>query len=145
MNKKGPVIIIEDDDDDQFILKQIFEKLNYPNKVIFFNDGEKALDFLNKADTIPFLILSDINMPKLNGFDLRNKLKLDADLAIKCIPYLFFSTALNQEMVINAYSVSAQGFFVKENSMEELEKTVTVIMDYWLKCAAPNNFQKDYY
>jgi len=145
MNKKGPVIIIEDDDDDRFILKEIFEKLNYPNKVIFFNDGEKALDFLNKADTIPFLILSDINMPKLNGFDLRNKLKLDADLAIKCIPYLFFSTALNQEMVINAYSVSAQGFFVKENSMEELEKTVTVIMDYWLKCAAPNNFQKDYY
>jgi len=144
MNKKGPVIIIEDDDDDQFILKEVFEKLKYPNKIIFFNDGEKALAFLNKADTIPFLILSDINMPKLNGFDLRNKLKLDADLAIKCIPYLFFSTALNQEMVINAYSVSAQGFFVKDNSIQELEKTISVIMDYWLKCAAPNNFQKDY-
>ena len=144
MNKKGPVIIIEDDEDDQLVLQEVFEKLNYPNKVIFFNDGEKALDFLNKADTIPFLILSDINMPKLNGFDLRNKLKLDADLAIKCIPYLFFSTALNQEMVINAYSVSAQGFFVKEVSVQEIEKTITVIMDYWLKCAAPNNFQKGY-
>ena len=144
MNKKGPVIIIEDDEDDQYVLKEVFEKLNYPNKVIFFNDGEKALDFLNKADTIPFLILSDINMPKLNGFDLRNKLKLDADLAIKCIPYLFFSTALNQEMVINAYSVSAQGFFAKEVSVQEIEKTITVIMDYWLKCAAPNNFQKGY-
>jgi CheY-like chemotaxis protein len=144
MNKKGPVIIIEDDDDDQLILKEIFKKLNYPNKVIFFNEGEKALDFLNKVDTIPFLILSDINMPKLNGFDLRNKSKLDADLAIKCIPYLFFSTALNQQMVINAYSVSAQGFFVKDDSVQELEKTITLIMDYWLKCAAPNNFQKDY-
>jgi len=144
MNKKGPVIIIEDDEDDQLVLQEVFEKLNYPNKVIFFNDGEKALDFLNKADTIPFLILSDINMPKLNGFDLRNKLKLDADLAIKCIPYLFFSTALNQEMVINAYSVSAQGFFAKEVSVQEIEKTITVIMDYWLKCAAPNNFQKGY-
>ena len=69
---------------------------------------------------------------------------MDADLAIKCIPYLFLSSALNQQMVINAYSVSAQGFFVKEVSVQEIEKTITVIMDYWLKCAAPNNFQKGY-
>jgi len=140
MNKTGPVIIIEDDEDDQFILKEVFKKLNYPNQVIFFTDGEKALEFLNKAETIPFLILSDINMPKLNGFALRNKLREDEKLSIKCIPYLFFSTALNQQSVIDAYSTSAQGFFVKSNSIQEIEKTIFVIMEYWLKCAAPNNF-----
>jgi len=140
MNKNGPVIIIEDDEDDQFILKEVFEKLNYRNEVIFFSDGEKALEFLNKAETIPFLILSDINMPKLNGFALRNKLREDEKLSIKCIPYLFFSTALNQQSVIDAYSTSAQGFFVKSNSIQEIEKTIFVIMEYWLKCAAPNNF-----
>jgi len=140
MNKNGPVIIIEDDEDDQFILKEVFKKLNYPNQVIFFTDGEKALEFLNKAETIPFLILSDINMPKLNGFALRNKLREDEKLSIKCIPYLFFSTALNQQSVIDAYSTSAQGFFVKSDSIQEIEKTIFVIMEYWLKCAAPNNF-----
>jgi CheY-like chemotaxis protein len=140
MNKNGPVIIIEDDEDDQFILKEVFEKLNYRNEVIFFSDGEKALEFLNKAETIPFLILSDINMPKLNGFALRNKLREDEKLSIKCIPYLFFSTALNQQSVIDAYSTSAQGFFVKSDSIQEIEKTIFVIMEYWLKCAAPNNF-----
>ena len=140
MNKNGPVIIIEDDEDDQFILKEVFKKLNYRNEVIFFSDGEKALEFLNKAETIPFLILSDINMPKLNGFALRNKLREDEKLSIKCIPYLFFSTALNQQSVIDAYSTSAQGFFVKSDSIQEIEKTIFVIMEYWLKCAAPNNF-----
>ena len=140
MNKKGPVIIIEDDEDDQGFLTEVFQKLNYPNKIIFFNDPQNALDFLNRADTIPFLILSDINMPKLSGFELRNKLRVDAKLQLKCIPYLFFSTALNEQTVINAYSASAQGFFVKQNSMEELEKTISVIMEYWLRCAAPNNF-----
>ena len=140
MNKNGPVIIIEDDEDDQFILKEVFEKLNYRNEVIFFSDGEKALEFLNKAETIPFLTLSDINMPKLNGFALRNKLREDEKLSIKCIPYLFFSTALNQQSVIDAYSTSAQGFFVKSDSIQEIEKTIFVIMEYWLKCAAPNNF-----
>src|SRR5580698_698393 len=114
MNKNGPIVIIEDDDDDQLALKEVFEKLNYPNEVIFFFDGQSALDYLNHPAILPFLILSDINMPKLDGFELRKKLKTDADLAVKCIPYLFFSTALNQRAVIDAYSMSVQGFFVKQ-------------------------------
>ncbi len=142
MNKSGPVIIIEDDADDQDFLTEVFQKLNYPNKIMFFHDGQEALDHLSKTDIIPFLILSDINMPKLNGFDLREKLRTDAKLQIKCIPYLFFSTASNQKSVVNAYSMSAQGFFVKETSMHELEKTIGVIMEYWKKCVAPKDFDE---
>jgi CheY-like chemotaxis protein len=139
-NKSGPIIIIEDDADDQDVLTEIFNKLNYPNKILFFFDGQKALDFINDSDDSPFLILSDINMPKLNGFALREKLKTDAKLSIKCIPYLFFSTAANQKSVIEAYSLSVQGFFVKQNSMGELEKTISAIVEYWRRCAAPNDF-----
>jgi CheY-like chemotaxis protein len=140
MNKYGPVIIIEDDTDDQDILKEVFKNLKYPNELIFFPDGQEALDFLNSSDLIPFVILSDINLPKLDGFALRSKIKMDADLQLRCIPYIFFSTALNQKAVIDAYSMSVQGFFVKQNSISELEKTITVIMEYWKRCAAPNNF-----
>jgi CheY-like chemotaxis protein len=140
MNKNGPVIIIEDDADDQAFLKEVFQKLKYPNELIFFSDGQEALDFLNSSKIVPFIILSDINMPKLSGIELRTKLKTDASLTLKCIPYLFFSTALNQKAVINAYSMSVQGFFVKQASIEELEKTITVIMEYWKRCAAPKNF-----
>ncbi len=140
MNRNGPVIIIEDDLDDEEFLQLVFNKLNYPNKIIFFSDGQAALDYLNRTDIVPFIILSDINMPKLDGFALRDKVKTDAALQIKCIPYLFFTTALNQRMVINAYSNSVQGFFVKEPSMSELEKTIQIIMEYWMRCASPNNF-----
>jgi len=140
MNKNGPVIIIEDDADDQDFLKEVFQKLKYPNELIFFADGQEALDFLNSGKVVPFIILSDINMPKLSGFELRTKLKEDAELTIKCVPYLFFSTALNQKSVMDAYSLSVQGFFVKQNSMDELEKTITVIMEYWKRCAAPKNY-----
>jgi CheY-like chemotaxis protein len=140
MNKDGPIIIIEDDADDQELLMEVFQNLNYTNKLIFFSDGATALDFLNKSDTLPFLILSDINLPKLDGFALRDKLKTDAALTLKCIPYLFFSTALNQKAVMDAYSLSVQGFFVKQTSTAELEKTISVIMEYWKRCAAPNNF-----
>ena len=67
VNKNGPVIIIEDDADDQDFLTEIFQKLNYQNKILFFRDGQEALDHINVTDELPFLILSDINMPKLNG------------------------------------------------------------------------------
>jgi CheY-like chemotaxis protein len=142
VNKNGPIIIIEDDEDDQDFLTEIFQKLNYQNKILFFFDGQEALDHINTSDELPFLILSDINMPKLNGFALREKLKTDAKLSNKCIPYLFFSTALNQKTVIDAYSQSVQGFFVKQNSMDELEKTISAIMEYWRRCAAPNDFSE---
>lgn len=140
LNKNGPIIIIEDDEDDQEFLTEMFHKLNYQNEIVFFFDGQDALDHINASQDLPFLILSDINMPKLDGFELRQKLRTDSKLSNKCIPYLFFSTAANQKAVIDAYSKSVQGFFVKQNSMAELEKTISAIMEYWRRCAAPNDF-----
>jgi CheY-like chemotaxis protein len=139
MNRNGPIVIIEDDSDDQEILIEVFKKLNYSNEIIFFLGSEEALNYLNRTDISPFLILSDINMPKLDGFALRNKIYTDSQLKLKCIPYLFFSTASTQKAVIDAYSMSVQGFFVKQNSMAELEKTIQVIMEYWTRCVAPND------
>jgi len=140
MNKNGAIIIVEDDQDDQAFLEEVFVSLGYPNKRLYFWDGEEALEYLNETDSKPFLILSDINMPRLDGFQLRQKLHTDAGLQLRCIPYLFFSTAMNEKMVIDAYSMSAQGFFIKPHSFAELEKTIKNIMEYWLMCAAPNNF-----
>jgi DNA-binding NarL/FixJ family response regulator len=79
-------------------------------------------------------------MPKLDGFALRQKLRSDAALQLKCIPYLFISTAATQKAVIDAYSLSVQGFFVKQSSLAEIEATISSIMEYWKRCAAPNNF-----
>jgi CheY-like chemotaxis protein len=138
MANSQPIVVIEDDADDQDLLATVFTKLNYPNEILFFNDGQDALDYLNNNNHItPFLILSDINLPKLNGFALREKIRMDAELQVKCIPYLFFSTSSSQKSVRHAYSLSIQGFFIKQNTMQELEKTITVIMEYWQRCISP--------
>ena len=140
MNKEGPIVIIEDDPDDQFLLDVIFQKLGYTNRVIYFFDGQQALDYLDETNDVPFLILSDIDLPILDGFALREKLHNDARLKLKCIPYLFFSTAIDQRTVIDAYSLSVQGFFIKPESITTLEETISTIIRYWKLCAAPNNF-----
>ena len=140
MNKNGPVIVIEDDQDDKEVFEEVFQRLGYSNKLLFFLDGQSALDYLNASDETPFLILSDINMPKLDGFALRQKIKTDAALELKCIPYLFFTTAANQKAVIDAYSMSVQGFFIKPASINDLETTIAAIMEYWRLCSSPNSF-----
>jgi predicted O-methyltransferase YrrM len=57
MNKNGPVVVIEDDEDDKQMLQEIFKNLNYKNKIVFFEDGNEALEYLNRTDVMPFLIL----------------------------------------------------------------------------------------
>ncbi|MEB2786369.1 response regulator [Algoriphagus persicinus] len=138
MNKRGPIIIIEDDMDDQLILVEVFKQLNYSNKLIFFDDGEDALEYLIETDVEPFLVLSDINMPKLNGLELREKVHNNEDLRLKSIPYLFFSTSAEQKHVIDAYSRSIQGFFVKPNGFENLKRMMMKIVEYWQECESPN-------
>ncbi len=138
MNKTGPIIIIEDDSGDQELLKIVFEELKFINEIIFFKDGEKALGYLTISAIEPFLILSDINMPKLNGLELREKIHTNEDLRLKCIPYLFFSTSAEQKHVVDAYSKSVQGFFIKPYSFEELKRTIKIIIEYWQECVSPN-------
>jgi len=141
MNKSGPIIVIEDDQDDQDILSDVFKKIECPNKIFFFTDGNEALEFLNRTEIQPFMILSDINMPKINGFELRNKVFADKQLMTKCIPYLFFTTSSNKDAVLDAYALSVQGFFIKPTSINTLESMVRKIVDYWQICIAPNEYE----
>ena len=57
---------------------------------------------------------------------------------MKSIPYLFFSTSAEQKQVIDAYSRSIQGFFVKPNNYNKLKNTIMKIVEYWQECVSPN-------
>jgi CheY-like chemotaxis protein len=143
MNKAGPIIVIEDDADDQFVLKEVFEKLGYPNEVVFFLDGEKALEYLKGEGVYPFLILSDINMPRVDGFALRKMVHTNEGLSEKCIPYLFFTTSASKKAVQDAYKMSTQGYFLKPTNYNKLLDTIRRIVEYWQECYSPNSYGSD--
>ena len=138
MNKNGAIIIVEDDKDDQEMFGEVLKELNFINEIIFFNDGQEALSYLIENSAEPFIVFSDINMPKLDGKELRKKILENEDIRLRTIPYLFFTTSAAQEDVIDAYSKSIQGFFVKPTSFQELKRLLKNIIEYWQDCVSPN-------
>jgi CheY-like chemotaxis protein len=140
MNKNGPIIVIEDDEEDQEILLEIFERLPYKNQLVFFTNGNDVIDFINTPGNKPFLILSDVNMPKVNGFELRNRVFTNEQLQDKHVPYLFFTTGTHKKAVVDAYSMSVQGFFIKPSNLSALENTIRKIVEYWQECIAPHQY-----
>jgi CheY-like chemotaxis protein len=135
----SPILIVEDDPDDQDILKSVCAEIGVEEQLLFFNNGNKVFEYLKTTTQKPLLILCDINMPLMDGLELLESINHDVFLKRKSIPFIFFSTAASPAQVRRAYELSVQGFFLKENSFEELKKTMHLILLYWLKCRHPNS------
>lgn len=129
--------MIEDDQDDRDFLKDIFESLDYPNQIVFFEDSTKVLDYLSDTKVNPFMIISDINMPKLNGFELRDKILQDSTINKKCLPYIFLSTSQNPVNIEQAYNLSVQGYFKKQEIFSDYKEMIDNIIQYWLVSLTP--------
>ena len=138
MSKKGPIIAIEDDSDDQFLLKTAMSELQVENQLIFFENGLEALSYLEVTKDQPFLILCDINMPVMNGLELREQIDSNEYLRKKSIPFVFLSTADNPAVVEAAYNSTIQGFYKKVSNFSDFKKRLRIIVDYWEHCLHPN-------
>jgi CheY-like chemotaxis protein len=139
MTSKAPIVVIEDDEDDQLFIEEAITSLAIVNPVVFFNNGVAAIDYLLATPEAPLVILSDVNMPAMNGLELRQLIDLDEYLKQKCIPFVFLTTAADQGLVNTAYRLTIQGFFKKERTFAGLQEQLRSILDYWDKCIHPNS------
>lgn len=69
----NPIFIVDDDADDQDILREVLAELGLKNEIQFFTDAETLINELRSNPIVPFLIISDINLPKMTGLELRKK------------------------------------------------------------------------
>lgn len=139
MANAGPILIIEDDTDDQEMIERAIREAGTTNNIVFLDNGADALEYLKTTPVQPFLIFCDINMPKLNGIELKMKIDQNPDLRKKSIPFVFFTTTANRMSVNLAYTrMTIQGFFEKSSNHVELVTTLKIILDYWSKCRHPN-------
>jgi CheY-like chemotaxis protein len=131
MKKHRDILIIEDDEDDRDILKEIFRDLGYKNNLVFFADSTQVVEYLRRPEIQPFIIISDINMPKLGGFELRNIIMNEEILMDKDIPYIFISNAQDENSVKQANKLSVQGFIQKGDDYNKYKEKIKNLIDYW--------------
>ena len=133
MRKHRDILVIEDDEDDREILQEIFRDLGYKNHIIFFSDSTEALEYLRKPEIDPFIVISDINMPKLGGFELRNLILKEEIFMDKDIPYIFISNAQDDKSVKTANKLSAQGYIHKGSDYNNYKEKIRDLIDYWVE------------
>jgi CheY-like chemotaxis protein len=139
MSKNGNILIVEDDIDDKELLEDIIVELGVANNIIWKANGIEAFTYLCTTTDPMFIIFSDINMPNMNGLELKRKIDADPVLRKKSIPFVFYSTAASREAVNEAYTeLTIQGFFIKGSDYNRTKAIVNTIIEYWKDCVHPN-------
>lgn len=113
------------------------EGIKVENPLKLFTDGEQLINELKLKDALPFIIISDVNLHKMDGFTLRQKLLDDDSMSSKSIPFIFWSAQATKEQTQKAYDLSVHGFFVKESEFEEMKDMFKRIIQYWFKSKSP--------
>jgi CheY-like chemotaxis protein len=135
MNKKGDIIIVEDDPDDWEILLEVFEHVldgeGYENRVVIFEEAPMVIDYLKECEIEPYIIFSDINMPFMDGFELREQIAAHAELKNMFVPFIFLSTADHEYYKVKTAALGAQGHYVKPSSLEVYKKLISDILKEW--------------
>ncbi len=136
--KPVDILLVEDNPSDIEITKEAFAQGKIKNNLYCVEDGQEALDFLyhkNKySDTSkapkPDLILLDLNMPKISGIEILEKIKKDKDLL--SIPVIILTTSDRDKDVCVSYKLGANSFITKPVEFARFIEVITGIQNYWL-------------
>lgn len=136
-NSKIEILLVEDDKVDVLTLKRAFKDLNIINKLTVCENGLEALSYLkNSNNTIPGIILLDINMPKMNGLEfLRERQK---ETKIKSIPVVVLTTSKAEQDKIESFNLGVAGYMIKPLDYLQFIEVVRTINLYWTLSEMPN-------
>ena len=134
---KGKIILIDDEKYEKDLLANALRQRNWDIKVEYFNNAGDALEHLRKNAEEIFLIISDMDMPKIDGMSFKEIIDNDNYLRQKTIPFIFATNAVDRKKVIEAYKYRVQGFFQKPLTPEGQADMLEIIIRYWITCIHP--------
>jgi DNA-binding NarL/FixJ family response regulator len=132
------VWIIDNDLDDQDVVRDVWKELQLPNELVFLEGAEHALKKLENVTYAPFIIICELNLPAIDGFELRHIMLEKNKKRFKSVPFIFWTTQASEEQIVKAYDLSVHGLFIKDSNFNELKKTFTCMINYWLKSKMPS-------
>ena len=138
LNGQGTILLVEDNPDDIELTLRAFRKNNIANGLAITRDGAEALDYLfcrgayhqrDIAD-MPRLILLDLNLPKLDGLQVLERLR--ADERTRLVPVVILTSSKEEQDMVSGYQFGANSYVRKPVDFNEFVEAVRHIGLYWL-------------
>ncbi len=128
------ILLVEDDGGDAKAVKRTFSEAKIANSIFRAEDGIEALEILRGENghekmPSPYMLLVDLNMPRMNGIEFVNELRKDP--ALKQSIVFILTTSKSAEDRAKAYNLNVAGYIVKETAGQDFLQLVDLIDSYW--------------
>ena len=136
--KRKTILLVEDTQPDELLILRTLNKINLANGVDVVRDGQQALDyvfregeFAGRAGTdLPTVVLLDVNLPRVSGLEVLERLR--ADPRTRLLPIVILTSSDEEQDRLRSYENGANSFVRKPLDFAELAETVARLGIYWL-------------
>lgn len=131
MRSKKPILLVEDDQVDAMTVKRSLKEIKVSNRLLIAGNGEEGLQCLlaSSEQEKPCIILLDLNMPKMNGIEFLQIVKIDE--RFKRIPVVVLTTSRNEQDRVESFDLGVAGYMVKPVDYQQFVEVVRTINLYW--------------
>lgn len=131
LGKTLHLLHVDDNETDHLFLSRAVENSGLPVQLETANSGQQALKILEDFEFVPDMILLDIRMPMMSGFEVLQKMKGREEL--RNLSIVMFSTSGDSKDRSEARALGAHAYCVKPGTLEELGKLVEKLYQSWIE------------
>ena len=134
------LLVVEDSESDVELLREALADSEPRVDLDVVRHGEDALAFLRRETPFPDalepdLVVLDLNLPRMGGFEVLRALREDVDPRLRRLPVIVFTTSGNTDDVRTAYELHASSFMTKPTAFEQYLDAVRTFREFWLRVA----------
>ena len=129
MRKNLNILLVEDDMIEIMKFNRTISKLACLHNIIEAKNGEEALEILYNSESLPDLILLDLNMPKINGLEFLSIIRNNDHL--KYIPTVILTSSSDHKDVTECHQLGIAGYLVKPLKFSDYSESIKTVLDYW--------------
>lgn len=136
MKRQMNILLVEDNPLDAMIVERTIASIAPDTQVVRAEDGIEALDLINQGRVpAPYIVLLDINMPRMNGHEFLEKLRVTSGFSNSIV--FMFTTSDHVEDIEKAYSKRVNGYIVRRQNKEDMKSVLMMLQSFWTICEPP--------
>ena len=129
------ILLVEDNPDDAELVERAFERNKVTERLVIARDGVEALDYLFQASPLPHLVLLDLKLPRLSGFEVLARIR--ANPITRLQPVVLFTSSTEDEDRLSGYHLGANSYVRKPIEFSQLVEASLRLVSYWVRINEP--------